>query len=352
MKSFDIVTCPLFGTNLIEASAGTGKTYAIAGLYLRLLLERRLPVHRILVVTFTDAATNELRIRIRQRLREVLLTLTEARIGDGRDDFLNAIYYRFHRDEETVVWLQEALRDFDEAAICTIHSFCRQTLKESSFESGAAFDAELISDQSDLVQEVVDDFWRRHFYTASPLFVSYAAKEHYDRDHLMCIFGMQTLDPETKVVPAIGKPEITGIEIPLQALHEQLRLEWKENRTQIIDILSDQGLKRNVYTAKTVSTLPELMDAFLLPVQKAPTEKGDDSRTLFPFSTFEKFTASCISKNTKKDCEVPDHRFFHLCQEYFEMDGDVEDTYKLYLTYLSDEFLRYSRIELSTRKAT
>ena len=68
MPAFDPVTVALGGTNLVEASAGTGKTFTIATLFVRLVLERELDVDRILVVTFTEAAAAELRGRIRERL--------------------------------------------------------------------------------------------------------------------------------------------------------------------------------------------------------------------------------------------------------------------------------------------
>ena len=74
-SAFDVYGCPLQGTQLIEASAGTGKTWTLCGLVLRLLLERALPVAEILVVTFTNAATAELRERIRARIAETLARL-------------------------------------------------------------------------------------------------------------------------------------------------------------------------------------------------------------------------------------------------------------------------------------
>ena len=68
--AFDLEKSPLHGRNLIEASAGTGKTYTLAALFVRLILEKGLRVDQILVVTFTEAATEELRDRIRRRMRE------------------------------------------------------------------------------------------------------------------------------------------------------------------------------------------------------------------------------------------------------------------------------------------
>ena len=84
MTPFDITTAPLDGgVTLIEASAGTGKTYSITGLILRLILEKHLPIRDILAVTFTEAATQELRDRIRRRLQSALEDLHQRRL-EGR----------------------------------------------------------------------------------------------------------------------------------------------------------------------------------------------------------------------------------------------------------------------------
>ena len=82
MKSFDILNAPLTGSNLIEASAGTGKTYTIAGIYLRLLLESDIPSDQILVVTFTRAATEELKDRIRRKLVDTNLAISAGESDD------------------------------------------------------------------------------------------------------------------------------------------------------------------------------------------------------------------------------------------------------------------------------
>jgi len=88
---FDLLECPLEGMNLIEASAGTGKSFSIAGLFLRLVVERHMPVDAILVVTFTQAATEELRARIRAGLRDALNCFLT---GDSDDFFLNELVRR------------------------------------------------------------------------------------------------------------------------------------------------------------------------------------------------------------------------------------------------------------------
>ena len=92
MQPFELLATNLDGRKLIESSAGTGKTFAIASLYVRLLIERRLPVHKILVVTFTEAATAELRNRIRRKIRAALQAFESGPPGD--DDFLAPLVAR------------------------------------------------------------------------------------------------------------------------------------------------------------------------------------------------------------------------------------------------------------------
>ncbi|RFA27291.1 hypothetical protein CAI21_14715 [Alkalilimnicola ehrlichii] len=108
------------GIKLIEASAGTGKTYTIAGLYLRLVVETGLPVEQILVVTFTKAATAELRERIRQRL---VAARNDFLAGDSKEEFLAELIERCPDPEQAVRRLERAVVEFDQAAVFTIHSF-------------------------------------------------------------------------------------------------------------------------------------------------------------------------------------------------------------------------------------
>ncbi|MDY6954942.1 MAG: UvrD-helicase domain-containing protein, partial [Thermodesulfobacteriota bacterium] len=162
-KTFDLLHAPLEGTNLIEASAGTGKTYAISGLFLRLVIEKNLSVNEILVVTFTEAATEELKDRIRTKLRAAAEAFAT---GHSEDPFLGDLRRKHPHPEMAYRHLREALRGFDQAAIFTIHSFCRRMLYENAFESRCLFDTELVPDQENLKKEVVEDFWRKHFYQA------------------------------------------------------------------------------------------------------------------------------------------------------------------------------------------
>lgn len=170
---FDAIRTPLpRRRTLIEASAGTGKTYTIAAIVLRLILENDLRVNEILVTTFTELATAQLRARIRLLLREALLASQGLRPPQNDpNDLITALLERVGDRKVAAARLNLALQSFDEASIYTIHGFCQRMLKEHAFESGGLFDAELIMDQAPILREIVDDFWRSHFYERDPLLV-------------------------------------------------------------------------------------------------------------------------------------------------------------------------------------
>ncbi|MDR3388327.1 MAG: UvrD-helicase domain-containing protein [Rudaea sp.] len=160
---------PLQGRVLIEASAGTGKTWNIGLIHLRLLLECGLPVEQILVTTFTDAAAQELRERLRRRLLEAERWLDgSARKSAAADDNpLEAwLEGKFSSAEDVALALRRtriARVDFDRAPIDTIHSLCQRIRRDFPLESGAAFAADKLIDEKALLRECVEDFWRRRY---------------------------------------------------------------------------------------------------------------------------------------------------------------------------------------------
>ncbi|HEX8313118.1 MAG TPA: UvrD-helicase domain-containing protein, partial [Chthoniobacteraceae bacterium] len=188
IADFDLLDAPLRpGTTLLEASAGTGKTYTLAGIYLRLIIEHDLTPGEILVSTYTVAATAELRDRIRRLLVSALETCRGTGAAEG---FLAELIAR-GRVERSVAQhrLEAALRSFDEAAIFTIHSFCQRTLQDRAFESGTLFDAELVADQQALLREVADDYWRTHFHDGEPALVALAVLDGINPAALARLLG-------------------------------------------------------------------------------------------------------------------------------------------------------------------
>ncbi|WP_040233910.1 UvrD-helicase domain-containing protein, partial [Xanthomonas citri] len=180
---------PLHGVRLIEASAGTGKTFTLATLFTRLVVERGLRIGQILAVTFTEAATQELRRRIRERLVLAASLVPDApppfvgaalAAGDLADDpsrpgpllhatpdvLLTGAILATHLAgaSETPAALrrrlQQAVEEIDLAAVFTIHGFCARVLREHALESGQAFAApELLANDRELLGEVAADLW-------------------------------------------------------------------------------------------------------------------------------------------------------------------------------------------------
>lgn len=129
MQPFDCLSknCPLLGPHLLEASAGTGKTFAIEQIYVRLILES-IPVEELLVVTFTRAATRELKARIRSNLEKTREALEASQaIWDYLEPYLGS--------ESALRKLRDALAGFDRCQIFTIHGFCYRMLREFAFEA-------------------------------------------------------------------------------------------------------------------------------------------------------------------------------------------------------------------------
>ncbi|WP_296810138.1 UvrD-helicase domain-containing protein, partial [Thiocapsa sp.] len=184
--SLDPLRFPLCGSRLIEASAGTGKTFTIATLYVRLVLghggpqdtpdgtpapapdtaPRAFTPPEILVVTFTDAATRELRDRIRARLAEAATVFRAEPEGIAARPPGEDPLHDLRADYAPERWpacarkLQLAAEWMDEAAVATIHGWCNRMLREHAFDSDSHFTQTLETDQSELLAEVVRDYWR------------------------------------------------------------------------------------------------------------------------------------------------------------------------------------------------
>ncbi len=249
-NEFDILNQAIDSGNcfLIEASAGTGKTFNIQHLYLRLILERGLEVGEILAVTFTEAATSELRTRIRNNL----LAASEALDGNKiKDKTLNAILDQVKNtlpDGELRRRLRVALLSFDEAAIFTIHGFCSRMLNENAFESRISFDLELIENQDEILMDIVADFWRRNFYGKNEIFATALAICRCVPDKLLGFASLVAAKPDLKLVTQLP-PEYDNIEIGdkvLQDLFDQILTEalsklenvdnWRESEDKNITL--------------------------------------------------------------------------------------------------------------------
>lgn len=153
MKKFEVETIELEGKNLVEASAGTGKTYSVSLLALRLILEKDISADKILMVTFTEAAAAEMAERMRRFIKQAY----EAALGKEVDETIKNIVKKTPNCLEK---LRRAYMLLDEINVFTIHGFCNKILRELAFETDSNFDFNIIADDKAIFQEVFDNYWR------------------------------------------------------------------------------------------------------------------------------------------------------------------------------------------------
>ena len=350
MRELDVFTCPLDGIALIEASAGTGKTWNICGLYLRQLLEKDLPVSRLLVVTFTRAATAELSARIRGRILAALRALEGGAPGD--DPFIPSLLAAARTvgvdEKEMERRLREALASFDEAAIFTIHGFCQRALADASFSAGLSQAFEVSEDDSDLRLDVVRDFWRRELAGVGTVLADYLLdcgdsperwaqwlKQAQTRPLAQSRWDEETAGRE-------DEPSSLACEEVDKAYSEACRL-WgggEAPRQAIADALG--GLHKGIYKAETIETASGQWSTWLAMNDVRYKAGQDDKRHLFGVAT--------LTAKTNKGHVPPAHPFFEAAQNLLDARGQLDAKLELARRRLLRRFIEHAGAGLRTRK--
>ena len=331
---YDIDTSPRL---LIEASAGTGKTYTIVGLFIRLLTEEDLMVDQVLVVTFTKKATAELRDRILKRLRESVVCLET---GDpGKDAFLKELLDNTPDKKLAAGKLKQAIRDFDESSVFTIHGFCQKVLNEEALVAGVPFEADL-TQRDELLEEATEDYWRN-------IIDRYSSTEtgQYLLNKLFTL--ADTPASLKKLTESLFSKPYGKVEADLLddfedyadeviSLRKQLRSEWFQNREQLQDILWNCDISRyQTHLEGWISKLEQFLSDL--------TFESDSSHK------FERFTSEYLydESNLKKGGDpFPQHRFFELCSQYHQLIADI-DRIKTTLFYDAYRQIKERRNELA-----
>jgi len=329
MNILDIASFPLTGQRLIEASAGTGKTYTITSLYLRLLLERQLQVTQILVVTFTEAATQELRGRIRRRIHEALLWLEGQTADEGLADLLQ----KYKGQSDLIQRLRDAITRMDEASIYTIHGFCQRSLGDSAFESGVLFDNEFITDETGLRLQAARDFWRQSVAAAERNDAVWVLQRWQTPAQLLDELGPLLRQQDVRIVP-----ELSGLSIgETGARRDKARAEfcslWGEAASEAMALLHDSDLLSRAeknYRTDRLDELEATVHAFI----------GDNSLSFALPASFELLTTSrihCPDSHLKRAADrkipAPEHALFDaaeaLAQSHAQHDSLRESLFML-----------------------
>lgn len=340
MKSY-----PLYGTHLIDASAGTGKTYTISSLYVRLLLERGLTVNQILVVTYTKAATEDLRVRVRHMVQN---SLTAFEKGEGADDFEKALVDSISDHDLAKKRLIAALYNFDEAAIFTIHGFCQRMLRENSLESESLLDTELVPDLDNLLLVIAADFWRKQVEWLPESFLACYRQKIYPQS---IFYFFKKLRPGHILMPDSGFRQLDQIrqssdfgeaEKDFSVSLSKLSAAWQHVSGEVTSLLVDNdNLKKTNYNPARVLQCLDGMENLCRsapPVWKL-------------FDGFAWFLPEKLAAGTKKGYTPPVHSFFYLCQDVFICFNDLERLFDECRISLWHEAANYCRREFDRRKA-
>ncbi|MGF1769863.1 exodeoxyribonuclease V subunit beta [Enterovibrio makurazakiensis] len=296
---------PLFGHRLIEASAGTGKTFTIAGLYLRLLLghgtdtsahETPLTVDKILVVTFTEAATQELRDRIRARIHDARLAFSR---GESHDPVIAPLLEEVPDHKHAEQLLLQAERQMDEAAIYTIHGFCQRMLTQNAFESGSLFSNEFITDESTLRERAVSDFWRRQFYPL-PKSLAGVVRSYWGAPlALLHDISVYLSGPLVSIQAPDMPDDLAELHKDNLARIENVKAEWREASADLEALISGSGVDKRSYSKRSLPNWLGEVGAWA----QVKTQDYDLPDNL------SRFSASMLSEKTKKGT-VPTHTVF------------------------------------------
>ncbi|PBS11427.1 exodeoxyribonuclease V subunit beta [Lysobacteraceae bacterium NML93-0792] len=261
---------PLDGVRAIEASAGTGKTFTLATLVVRLVVEGGLTIGRILAVTYTDAATQELRSRIRRRL-----VLAAELVGTPPDDGASpeavltraVIDAHLARGDEAATALQRRLRtaadEIDLAAIFTIHGFCARVLRDHALESGQGFDApELMTDDRSLREAIAADLWRAHGIeadAADDLIGLWSQGHPALAGDLVPLVRERVLRPTLADLPADPTPRLHAAS---SALRDAFAAQGDTFRAALLSAVEGKVLHGGSYRAEWIHALFDALDVW------------------------------------------------------------------------------------------
>ena len=260
--ALNTISLPLNQVNLIEASAGTGKTYTIGSIYLRLLFQagencfsRPLNVEEILVVTFTEMATEDLKRKIRERLTAAISVFSEyyetkdKAIFTGEHQFLAELLPYLEDIPTALRRLKLAEQNLDLASIYTIHGFCRRMLMQHAFNSGVHFNLKLLKDQSDLLKQFANEFWREHFYSQPFEIANFISKELGSPDDVLSILESDlskdvsvATDNQQSLSLSIDEFLQKSVGERLKAV-EDLKAFWLKNVDEIYSIIMEEITK-------------------------------------------------------------------------------------------------------------
>ncbi|MFZ4622049.1 MAG: UvrD-helicase domain-containing protein, partial [Bacteroidota bacterium] len=343
MESLDIKTLPLDGTVCIEASAGTGKTYTIGLIVLRLVMEQGLEAAKLAVVTFTEAAAGELAERIAEFLRiardYAVDTIQNDEQRQQAKESKHSIIYDLvdaaiaKEGEKVIIRLNGALLNYDLAQIITIHGFCLRLLNDFAFETGSAYGVEFVKDQDALINEILADFWRREISGLSP--EVFRLLGDVTPDTMREYYDSFLKHPHLEVKgPQLEKRVIEQYATSYALIHQQ----WIDSYDEINKMLTEEVSRFNQNSMK-VSRIPTYMD---------------DVDDVFTSGNINREVMEVFSARKLQECLRSGSIYSIPSIPYVEAIDGFLDTYETLPDKITAHFMRlgyaYLRKELVSRK--
>ncbi|TVQ91074.1 MAG: hypothetical protein EA397_11300 [Deltaproteobacteria bacterium] len=319
MRPFDpLVELPP-GVTLIEASAGTGKTYNLTNLCLRLVVEHHIPIEQVLLVTFTRAATAELRDRLRDRFNEARRSFTEALQGAvPGEPVQRALAFAQGAPRADLAdrlrAVERALRGIDAAPVFTIHGFCQRVLREHAFESGADLTAELLDDTSEILARVVADEHIALHYDATDLASSFYTDVCRLRHGEDSAQGGSALFTLARQITSKGRAPIEPLDDPTttpDALARDLAEAWKAESesmlTHLRGAIGDKVVSGRSYQERWTTPRAQALDDWAANPITAPPEKA-----------LSYFSAARIAERLNKGKTYDHHPLQHTVDRFLD----------------------------------
>ncbi|MGP1928192.1 MAG: exodeoxyribonuclease V subunit beta [Arsenophonus sp. NC-LC2-MAG3] len=316
---------PLYGQLLIEASAGTGKTYTIVLLYLRLLLGigkknaffRPLSVQEILVVTFTEIATDELRSRIRHNVHQMRMACIRDGIGFYENSMLQTLLSSISDRNMAAELLLSAERQMDEAAIYTIHGFCKRMLMHNAFESGMLFKKSIIKDEHTLQKQACADFWRRNCYPLD-YYISKIIVDEWSNPEALLVEIKPYLQGDIPIF--VNQPiEIQSIRQRHQILIDtikKVKVLWLLNSGSFIDLITESTINKRSYSRRNLLSWVEEVTSWA----RSPTVDYKTPKELARFCQSE-----LIDKTSSGN--APKHKVFLAINNLLKQSRTLRDLF-------------------------
>ena len=346
------------GMTFIEASAGTGKTHALTTLVARLVIEEGWPLDRILVVTFTRAATAELRDRIR-RVLGVLLAAVKARALERDseaqeqeqqqeiDPQARELLCAWERREggidlaQAARRLQAAMHDIDRANVYTIHAFCQRVLADLAFESGFPFGCEVSGGDGEMVAGAVRDFWRRRLYPASMLLTRHAVDSGFLPGGLTSWVSSRRAKTGVTILGGDPLPEpIEAREAAWREVFEAVRVEWEQHRSSFrAEILEGRWLNRARYRRNRTERELAGIEALLA----APEPRLPENDAVGRYGREQ------LSQVCKRNFTLPENPLFDAFDRLEEASGELRSAYDQWLRWMRREALAEVRESIRRR---